>query len=212
MERINAKTEGIQSDEELYTAYWLEELKDAGYIKEFILQPASFKLADAVVFDWIKDTSTKTIKNRFEDKKSNMLEAIEYTADAHIMWDMSAMNLFFTVDKPRNNKCKLLIAHIGLSEDTKEWVAHSYIEVKPVFDQNNMEREFKIKQKWVYQKYNTFINLVVPQKFFPHNFTPKMCIATMIYVKTTKTKRGMKYKGDSKITWNVKTLKEYTNA
>src|SRR6187402_2239056 len=138
MERINAKTEGIQSDEELYTAYWLEELKDAGYIKSFVLQPASFKLADAVVFNWIKNTSTKTIKNRFEDKESNMLEAIEYTADAHVIWDESAMNLFFTIDKPRSNKCKLLIAHMVFDWKTHEWDAHSYIEVKPIFDQNNM--------------------------------------------------------------------------
>lgn len=209
MERIDAKTEGIQSDEELYFAYWLEELKDAGYIKEFVLQPAPFKLADAVIFDWIKDTSTKTIKNRFEERESNMLEAIEYTADAHIIWDISAMNLFFTVGKPRSNKCKLLIAHMVFDKDSHDWEAHSHVEVKPIFDQNNMEREFKIKQKWVYQKHQTFINLVVPQKFFPHNFTPKMCITTMVYVKTTKTKRGVKYRGDSKITWLVKTLNEY---
>jgi len=206
MERITPNTEGIQSVEELYTAYWLEELKDAGYVKEFTLQPAPFKLADAVVYDWIKNTSTKTIKNRFEEKESNMLEAIEYTADAHVIWDISAMNLFFTIDKPRDNKCKLIIAHIGFSGD-----AYSYIEVKPIFDQQNMEREFKIKQKWIYQKYKIFINLVVPQKFFPHNFTPKMCIDTMIYVKTTNTKRGMKRPGDSKITWKVNTLNEYIN-
>jgi hypothetical protein len=200
----------IQSDEELYVAFWLAELKEAGYVKEYQLQPAPFRLSEDIMFSWTKDTSTKTIKNRTEQKYSCMLEGKIYTPDVRVVWNESARNIFYTINIPQSNKCKLLIAHHKFNAIFEEVEAVSYIEVKPHFDQNNMEREFKINQKWVYQLHNTFVNLVVPNKFFPYNFTPQQCIDTMVYVKQTTTKkRGIKYKGDSKITWTVKTLKEY---
>jgi len=197
----------LDSDEEKYFMWFLEELKAEGYVQDFTMQPSAFKLSEEVPFLWDKPKPTKKEPDRTERNLSIMLEASEYTADAKIVWTDKAKNIFFTMNTPMKYNDHRFIARFFMEEAA--WV--SYVEVKPKFDMQNMTRLFVTKQKWIYQLYKVYINLFIPDKGFPKLFTPAMCIATMIYVKTTKTKRGMKYPGDSKIIWKIKTLNEYVN-
>jgi len=206
MESLEVK---LDSDEEKYFMWFLEELRAEGYVKDFTMQPPAFRLSDEISYIWNKAKPTKKEPHRMERKESVMLEASEYTTDAHIIWTNKADGIFYTLNEPTKYGCPLFIAHLILRDG--ETNAESYVEVKPKFDMQNMTRLFVTKQKWIYQLYKVYINLFIPDKGFPKLFTPQMCIATMVYVKTTKTKRGMKYRGDSKITWNVKTLNEYVN-
>lgn len=48
----------------------------------------------------------------------------------------------------------------------------SYIEVKPIFDMNNMTRDFKVKQKIIFNNKQRYIQLVKIPAFFEKSFTP----------------------------------------
>jgi hypothetical protein len=47
-----------------------------------------------------------------------------------------------------------------------------------MFDQNNMERLFKVNQKWMWQKHGIFVNLIKPQELFQKTFTPAEYLRT----------------------------------
>jgi len=47
-----------------------------------------------------------------------------------------------------------------------------------MWDQNNMERLFKVNQKWMWQKHGVYVNLVKPQDLFQRTFTPKEYLRT----------------------------------
>lgn len=89
----------------------------------------------------------------FEANKELKLRAHEYTPDFLISWSPGAINglkLDWKKDRP------------NLSE----------VEIKPSFDAHNMTRLFKLNQKWVYQKYGIYIELVIPEKLFEKTFCP----------------------------------------
>jgi hypothetical protein len=48
-----------------------------------------------------------------------------------------------------------------------------YVDVKGGFSLYNNHREFSINQKWIYQKHGTYINKVVPEKFFKKMWVPE---------------------------------------
>lgn len=66
----------------------------------------------------------------------------------------------------------------------------SFIEVKPSFDQNNMTRLAVLNQKWVFEKFGLFINIVIPEKLFAKTFTPKRYLTC----DKSSVKRKIKYK------------------
>jgi hypothetical protein len=74
------------------------------------------------------------------------------------------------------------------------------IEIKPIFDQNNMTRLAIINQKWVMEKHGLFVNIVIPDKLFENTFTPKR------YLRCDASSKERKLKFS-----NVKSLDEFLN-
>lgn len=178
-----------ESPEEHAFLQWAFELFNNGIIKK-IERAISLKLSDPFEISYVQRTVLKT-KTKLEDKKEKMLNGHIYTPEFTIIWnENSPLYETFSLSLYKLEKSKgRLINHLGTS----------VIEVKPSFDQNNMTRLFKINQKWVWQKYRIYVNLVHPQELFSSTFTPQD------YLKTPTGK-------DRKITkWKVKTLTEYIN-
>lgn len=209
----------FDSNEERWFYFWCAELVREGHIKKFIFQPKSFKLFDEVRFNVTKPM--KRVEDKIESKI--LLEGKEYTPDFKIIWNENH-NLVHTYieyilnGKPTrefiSNKLISFIENQGF--DMLEFV--SYVEIKPDFDQNNMTREFKINQKWMYQKYGIYVNLVIPTRknkpklnWFQRTFTPIDVMEEEIYTRKVKTKNGVRNSGDSKLRYQPRTLKEYLN-
>ena len=110
-----------------------------------------------------------------------------YSPDFSIAWAEKARKIFFNV-------CGSKVDLYKSPFITDIFYSHiSIIEVKPVFDQNNMTRLFTINQKWMYQLHGVYVQKVVPVKLFEKTFTPKK------YLLTDKSgkPRKLKYKPTS---------------
>lgn len=194
-EKIREDGKHFDSWEEVHFYWWCETLMDAGYIDHVEFHPPSFKLADPLWVDYHKPMK------RVEDKmvSEEIMEGKVYTCDAMIIWNDKAFNVFFTpIDstkrKKERNSLKYLLAH---HSDIEGW--YSYVEVKPIFDQNNMTRLAKVNIKWVYEKYKKYVNIIIPEKLFNKTFTPKR----FLYCNKSSTKlRKLKVK-------NVRSLKDF---
>ena len=53
-----------------------------------------------------------------------------------------------------------------------------FVDVKGGFNLYNNHREFSINQKWLFQKFNIFINKVEPTKWFHKHWCPKKALLT----------------------------------
>jgi len=184
--------EQFDSSEEMHLFWWLTELKEAGFIETIETQPSPFPLSEQIWCEYEKQMKTKTKMVNEEVMKGHI-----YTTDVFVIWNKNALNKFTTlIDSPVQKVHKRSMKYIISQE--KDGVIYSFIEVKPSFDQNNMTRLAKINQKWVWEKFRTYVNIVIPSKHFNKTFTP------MKYFFTDKSGANRSIKYD-----NIKTLKEF---
>lgn len=185
----------FDSHEELYFYWWVKELMDNGYVKEFTPHPKSFPLSSGLSIPYIEQM--KKVENK--ELWYNLIQPSVYTPDAQLTWTSKGENIFyFNLDESspnhfEENVCKdkkllyLMISH-GLN---------CFIEVKPIFDQNNMTMLARTNIKWVWENHETYVNMVIPQKLFAKTFTPKR------YLTSTKSNKPRK------IHFKVQSLQEY---
>lgn len=176
------------SNEEKYFSWYLDELYEAGYIREYQVQPGSFILSEPILYEYEKKLKTKT-----KHCVKKLMQGHIYTADFRISWSEKARGIFFdSICGQTNLKIPFIVKYIPIS----------IIEIKPAFDRNNMTRLFTVNQKWVYQKYGTYVQRVTVDKkngkgLFPETFTPAK------YLLTDKTRKPRKLK------YEPRTLAEY---
>lgn len=187
----------FDSDDEFYVACWLEELKQAGHVIKWRRSKEAIPLTEGLKFDYVKTTHLKT-KVKHELKTKEILKPSEYTPDFEAMFGAGPFlslicehakidSLFYTNQFPK-----------------------AWLEVKPAFDQNNMERLFKNNQKFVWYRHKIFVNLVIPEELFKKTFLPKDCAEYFKYKREpTGKNKGKKKAGDYKFDWIPKTLEQY---
>lgn len=158
-----------ESFEELAFLYWAYELKNQGCIKS-IQRAESYLLSDSLTHDFVVNLKTKS-----KPATELLLHGHSYTPEFVIQWDKRAIGHIFDTLHSQHKHCCHLIAQ---PHGTLLGEYFSIIEVKPLWDQNNMERLFKVNQKWMWQKYGIFVNLVKPQDLFQRTFTPKEYLRT----------------------------------
>ena len=161
----------FDSDEERYFLMWALELQKHGIIKK-IDRAETYLLYEG---HYITETITKQLKTKVNvvEKITCILRPHEYTPDFLIEW----------ADK---NLLPLTYDNVSL------------IEIKPDYQTtNNMERLFKINQKWMHDKYKLHVCLVKPNELFTKTFTPTQFLITN---KSGKSR---------KIKWKVTTCQEY---
>jgi hypothetical protein len=181
------KNIAYDSLEELAFLQWASELQKAGYIHSIQRSP-SFLLSDSLSKDYViqKLTSSKPAIQ-------NLLQGHSYTPEFYIIWNKIAKDKFvWTMD----DTCKFEKLFVG--DEMANGTYQTYIEIKPIWDQNNMERLFKLNQKWMWQKHSIFVNLIKCPELFSESFTPNE-------YRTTKTGRTRTIK------WEIKTLSQFIN-
>lgn len=179
---------GIEYDslEELAFLQWASELQKLGYIKS-IQRADSYLLSDSIINNYSEKVGTSS-----RPKAQTLLQGHSYTPEFMIVWTQKARDLLVWEMEENNKFDKFFIG----TRDNREY--RTLVEVKPLWDQNNMERLFKLNQKWMWQKHGLFVNLVKCPDLFDKTFTPKEFL-------TTKTGRNRNIK------WRVKTVYEFLN-
>jgi hypothetical protein len=194
----------FDSDEEMFFAMWLEELKEVGYVRQWKRAVDSISLTDGLKISYIKVTKLKT-KTKHEEKEFTVLRPSEYTTDFDVTFTPEGIMRLVNYITPA-----------GSFEITRPFFSNERLrglfEIKPGFDQNNMERLFKNNQKFIWDKYKIFVNLVEPIELFKKTFLPSEAAPYFKYkVVPKKAKAKGKVKGDFKFDWKPKTIKEFLN-
>lgn len=176
--------------EELAFCQWCHELQETGFIEK-VERGKSYQLTDGYSKVWKETIHLKT-KDKIVDKKQVILKPSIYTPDFLIYWNKKGLdkfcsNIFLDI------KCdKIFINDIMLTDNH-----FTTVEVKPIYDQNNMERLCINNQKFLFDKYFIYVNIIKPTDLFEKTFTPKE------YLLTTKTKQKRK------LNFEVRSLNEY---
>lgn len=177
-------------EEEIFHQYLLE-LQDRKIISN-IEKPASLVLSEAVPI-------------KIGKKEVNLLNEHIYTGDFkfEVIEELPLFQtLHETLISPKQRKQAVIYTQgedISKSYDVDgDYHERCFVEVKGNYDNNNMTRLFSLNQKWVYQRYGIYYNLVKVPKIFEKTFTPEA------YLKTATGK-------DRKINFKVKLIDEYLN-
>lgn len=179
------------SFEELHFAYWLNELKEEGFITDWSRTCLPISLTDGLYHSFTETKILKT-KTKQNEKRQVLLAPSVYTPDFNICWSAKAKGTFFVT---LAHDGRIATPFIGKQEAD---VYSSLVEIKPLFDQNNMTRVFKNNQKFIWDKYKEYVNLIYVTELFEQTFTPK---------KYRLTPTGK----PRKINWNPITLKQFVD-
>lgn len=205
------KKSDFDSNEEYITFLYFKELKDAGIVKQIIIQPPALMLFKGLKKKFYKIKHLKT-KTKIEyQKKQFLINPHEYTADLKIYWanNINIIQPIYLLELNNN------IPFIYHTNDNNE--RFSYFEIKPKFDHHNMTRLFTSRtQPWVYQLSHIYVQLIKPYDLMKSTFVPKLVLTNLFYKRDVYIGRGSKrklkaLKGDKKFNWEYKTLKQYLN-
>ena len=161
----------VDSQEEIMMLMWLEELIEAGYVEK-LERAETYPLSERLEREYTVEQQLKT-KAKIVTKKEILLEEHVYTPEFKVKWSEKALHVFIDYVGNPFKVHKSLLRFTARGE-----LLTTLIEVKPEFDQNSMERLFKINQKWVWDKHKLYVNLVKPLKLFEKTFVPKKYLLT----------------------------------
>ncbi len=166
----------LDSQEELYFIWWLEELQSAGFIESFYRIEEPIVIFEKTSFDFI-------VGNKELSKP--ILRKINYTPDFYIQWADKAEGIFLAVvngsyTKEQFKRC------VFYCESNKV----SIVDVKGTFSGRLISAiTFPIIQKILFHK-NIFVQKVVPlgdKGLFANTFTPAKYFLTPKTGKQRKT-------------------------
>ena len=145
------KRSDFASDEEHQFFHWLVEAQRIGLIQAWEYEPRSFTLSP-------KQTRPifKKLKTKLKQVDKHLLNPHVYTPD-----------FMFAIDRS-HPAAPLILKNLIISTDGLYWV-----DTKGTFNPHGGDRIFSINQKWVYLKHHTYINKVVPGKFFKKLWVPE---------------------------------------
>lgn len=176
----------LDSKEELYLNWYLEELKQAEFIREYTLDPSSYTLSEKVSVEVVVEKQLKT-KLKQETKSKTLLNQHVYTPDAEVIWTSKALGVFIGTTE------NYLLKKRPFYHDLYK----SVIEVKPTWNMQNMKRLFSLNQKWMLKEHGIYVQMVIPELLFRDTFTPQRFLLT---------DKGTRERA---IRWEVRTLNDY---
>lgn len=171
---------------EMYFRWYLEELKQEGYLKDFEREAETLIVLNA--FEYNREKHFKTKENVREP--FNLTPAITYTYDYRLVWDKKALNIF--TEPMHEGGCfrfgvPPFISHYIELMDEQEIV--SYVDVKPhasaaQFGGGKLSSfyTFPFIQKFLLEKYHIYVNKIIPinqgkhgvnTNLFATTFTPR---------------------------------------
>lgn len=189
--------EMFDSEGEVMFAIWLNELRKAKIVDVWYKCKTPFILTEGLKINYETITKLKT-KTKIVQRSKTLLRPSEYTPDFKVVFVDEYNDLLSYLDELNFNPNGLFY--------TNETYPFAYFEVKPDWDQNNMERLFVNNQKFVWNNLRIFVNLIEPIELFKRTFIPIALLEEFKY-KTNKT--GKWSKGDWKVKFKPKTLEEF---
>lgn len=192
----------FDSDEEVFVAMWLDELQQAGIVNSWTHDCIAFPLSGGLKVNFSNFVKLKT-KTKEVRKTKILLRPSEYTPDFKVVFDEKAWGTFISAVSEFNDE-----THVLFNPDSiifSNFYKVAFLEVKPSFDQNNMTRLFKNNQKFVWERYKIFINLIEPEELFKKTFMPKLAAPFFRYKKDYKDKKA----GDWKTKYTPRSIKKF---
>lgn len=183
---------GKDSKEEVYVEWYLQELKDAGIIKEFWYHPEVYQIADNVNKMVIVQKKTKSV-----EKITTFKRGKTYKPDFRIQWNFDCGCLNNVI-----SKYNFISDHtVQVFGDGYFYSKPSYIsdiDVKPKFSiRDSDEAKFSLIQSVVLCKFQIFVQKVEFGHLFSKTFTPQRFFLTDSGRQTRK------------INWKPITLQEF---
>jgi hypothetical protein len=188
----NYKSWLLDSEEELFFCYWLEELKENGFIDSFERVTDSMSVYEPFYYEYYKKT-----KKGPKLAKKILTRKLTYTADFQIKWNKKADGIFVMNSEGLYPEKHSSYFHcIPLSN------FFSIVDVKGTFKNPKVHTSvtFPIIQK-ILLSHGCYVQDVIPlgdKGLFAKTFTPKK------YLLTNTGKQR-------KIKWKVYTLEEFIN-
>lgn len=147
-----------QNQLETYFEWYINELKEAGFIKLVKREPFPILVSEAVE-NKRYDFSTKT--NRIENYK--LFQRNTYTCDWIIIWEKHAHEIFYNL--LNNDPIRIFCPFYAMVDAKGEHI--SFIDVKPtagemIFGNNTTGYTFPILQKIIYTIYGIYVNKAIP--------------------------------------------------
>ena len=146
-----ASRKKFRSDDEVFFAWFLDELLEEGYVDNWTYEEETFELVESHKVPWKRQMRTKVREEEF-----TLIQGCTYQPDFKIYWNEKAKGLFyydaaFDIHKPEG-KLPYFYARDGVSR----------IEIKPSHDFQNKTAQAVIKIKWLLQVKNIYVQVVNP--------------------------------------------------
>lgn len=195
---IDNENNNIDSIDETYFEWWLQELKDNGYVESYH-RAKSLTISDNIVANY-------TVKNKNKSNiiSKNVLQPIVYTPDYVIVWTDKANGIFFIdlygssqIDKEKDKP--MLYHKIWAQQFGNKYV--SIVDVKPSVNQKFVKftssHTFVVKQALLYKTLCIFVDKIKVISLMKSTFTPNR------YLRSDKNTTVRKIK------FNIKSLQTY---
>lgn len=182
--------DNFDSKEELYFSWYLEVLRNWNFIRSWDKIETPYQLTEDLTIEYLKPM--KRVKDKILSQK--LLSGRVYTPDFKIRWTEQAIGVF-TQDLKNGVLYKNKFTAPFISQG-----GISIVEVKGVFDNNNMTRLATNNIKDVYEKYGDYITIAKIPMLFKQTFTPERYMLTDVSLKQRK------------INYATRTIKDFINS
>lgn len=155
----------VKSKEELFFIFWLEKLKENGFILNWKYEPQYFVLSEKKTY---KTVEYKKTKIKYND--THLLKKTIYTPDF----------LFNATEKFMEINHNLLIYNIPENfycgkKSIDETQLKFFIDTKGTFNRFKSNSDFSLRQRWLYDRYGYYVNKVEIDELFKNTFVPELC-------------------------------------
>jgi len=179
----------FKSSEEWYFSMYLDGLKTNNIIESYQYEPNTFTLSKPKYYPIFRQLKTK---GRLD--KLSLLQEHIYTPDFRVRWNEQYNHIIYRLIDDLQCRSKPPFFAIKSNQDFKPY---SFFEIKGNFDYNNMTRLFRITQKWLYDKYDIYVDLISVPGIFKSTFVPER------YMRTDSDRQTRK------INFDIKTFNQY---
>jgi len=205
------KEQGNDSTHEDYFEWWLEEAKEAGFVKGW-KRANTVTLAPAASIPFTKYMKTKTT-----EVEKHLYHSLEYTPDYRVVFSLDTAEGILCSNLFEQNSKDKPAFFLSMRDNFQEV---SYVDVKP--DRFSRQASpssvtFPIMQKLMWYVHNTYVQKVVlypatntqgkNKTLFTQTWTPKKLLEHPDWVYKKDCKFGKK--GESRIKWPIRTVEEF---
>ena len=146
----------VDSNEEWQFFNWLDEAKTLGIVIDYEYQPEPFIITNKFKYN-----------SYIDNKEKHLMQNHIYTCDFKIWFSLDFVKILSKIFKiDRNQVCE------------KNKTILVYTDIKGSFNRFGGDRLFSIHQKLVYDKYNIYVEKIVPKTFFKKAGIAKNCLKT----------------------------------